>query len=327
LIDGHNLAHHLFMLPAGQRLGSEIAAQLVTLLSKYRDQFSGSRPEFEVCFDGGVRPDIPDPPGIRVLAAGHQNKADYLVVDRFRTHAYFGHDCLVITNDEEILTRVEIEGGATLRVYDFVRKQHPDSPEFQSPEVLERELFRRSRKEKLRIPEPELFLHRTSPIKPSYRKSKAVIQPVRPSETSPINVQISAELDVQILPQQPKPEFFYRITFSTWPVPEGVHFLMDSFCDKHRPEFINLLNSFDPEDLRPADLQVLAEFLVAECGDEAGFCTRGSLMNRVRLALLKADASGLSLSQLAQATGLKPLGLQGRIRGKSKGWLEVLFPV
>ena len=299
---------------------------MVNFLSNYRSQFKSPLPEFEVCFDGGVRPEIPDPPGIRVLAAGHQNKADYLVVDRFRTHAYFRHACLVITNDEEILTRVEAEGGATLRVFDFVRKQHPIQPQFQPPDVIEAALRKHLRKEKDAIRESEIFLHRISPIKPARTKPRIAARVSQSDLVPPKTAPVAEDLDVIISLNPPNIEPHYRITVMDWPVTEGVHFLMDSFCEKHRPEFIQLLDSFDRDSLRPADLQVLAEFLVAECGDEDGFGASGSLMNRVRLALLKAGASGLSLSQLAQATGLKPLGLQGRIRRKSKGWLEWIAP-
>ena len=46
-------------------------------------------------------------------------------------------------------------------------------------------------------------------------------------------------------------------------------------------------------------------------------------MDRVRLALLKAGDAGLNLGSLAQEIGVKPEGLQGRIKRKAKGWLSV----
>ncbi len=69
---------------------------------------------------------------------------------------------------------------------------------------------------------------------------------------------------------------------------------------------------------------MLAEFLRSACSAEPGFTHRGSLMDRVRLALLKAGDTGLDLAALAAEIGLKPEGLGGRIKRKANGWLEIL---
>lgn len=46
-------------------------------------------------------------------------------------------------------------------------------------------------------------------------------------------------------------------------------------------------------------------------------------MDRVRLALLSAGPAGLSLPQLASATGLPTAGLHRHIQRKAAGWLVI----
>ena len=113
----------------------------------------------------------------------------------------------------------------------------------------------------------------------------------------------------------------YYLTISTWPINTGVRFLLASFCSTHRLQFINLLDSFDLSQLRAEDLVILAEFLRTTCSAEPGFTHRGSLMDRVRLALLKAGDTGLDLATLAVEIDIKPEGLGGRIKRKANGWL------
>ncbi len=73
------------------------------------------------------------------------------------------------------------------------------------------------------------------------------------------------------------------------------------------------------------DLRALAELLLFTCGNEENFARRGSLMTRVRLALLEARGQSLSISALSTATGLKQHGLQGRIKAKADRWGVIIF--
>jgi len=333
LVDGHNLAHYMYNLRPGQRLTPAIAQRIVDTFARYRFQFSDHPPEIELCFDGGIRPLAGEPPGVRVLAAGPQNKADYLLLDRFRFHQFAGNACLVITNDEEIQDRLAQEGGAYLTTFDFVLFAHPDHPILLPPDDLpldglenlksHGESFaelsgatladaihrlgelrksgtsRRNRRRNLIVPStPELIVHSEVPISPAEENELATT--IQPPSTS-----------------------HYHLTIASWPVQAGVRFLLASFCQQHRPAFLSLLEEFDIDQLRPQDLSILADFLIASCGNESGFSRRGSLMDRVRLALLKAGPEGLDLPALAAEIGLKQEGLQGRIRRKSAGWLGI----
>ncbi len=116
---------------------------------------------------------------------------------------------------------------------------------------------------------------------------------------------------------------FYFLSIDTWPVEEGVRFLLNAFCPRHRAAYQDLIDTFDPADLRPADLRALAELLLHACGNEPGFARRGALMARVRLALLQARGEPLGLAELAERTGLKLNGLRGRIKEKAGKWVEI----
>ncbi len=136
IIDGHNLAFYLYNLRPGQRLSQKIAQMLVDHLSAYQNAFRTAIPQIELCFDGGVRPATADPVMMRILASGPHNKADYLVLDRFRFHAFSDRPCLVITNDGEIQEKIEQEGGSYLNVFDFVLLPHLITPVFLPPKDL-----------------------------------------------------------------------------------------------------------------------------------------------------------------------------------------------
>jgi hypothetical protein len=120
------------------------------------------------------------------------------------------------------------------------------------------------------------------------------------------------------------PQSLYRLTLTDWPVVSGMRFLIDSFCEEHRPEYAHLVENLVPEEFDSAHLEILAGLLLESCGKEPGFARSGPPMKRVRLALLKAGDARLTLAQLADKTGLNAFGLAGKIRQKSKGWLEIV---
>ncbi len=308
---------------------------LVDHLSAYQNTFRTAIPQIELCFDGGVRPTTADPVMMRILAAGPHNKADYLVLDRFRFHAYSHRPCMVITNDGEIQEKIEQEGGSYLNVFDFVLLPHLTTPVFlplQDLPVNKPGLKNQANQKRNPDINIELLgdpLTQFGRLKPPRKKPdrarpnlKVIPEPVPPPQD------LAIPAPVEYVPGRPgqtggEPAI-YCLTIPSWPVNAGVRFLLASFCSTHRPQFINLLDNFDVSQLRPEDLTVLAEFLCSTCSAEPGFTHRGSLMDRVRLALLKAGDTGLDLAGLAAEIGLKPDGLGGRIKRKANGWLAIL---
>jgi len=103
-----------------------------------------------------------------------------------------------------------------------------------------------------------------------------------------------------------------------------VHFLNQAFCTAHLAEYKDLLDLVDAENPALEDLRALADLLLHTYAEEEQFARRGSLMTRVRLALLQARGEPVCLSELAKATGLKKHGLQGRIKAKAGPWLVII---
>lgn len=111
-----------------------------------------------------------------------------------------------------------------------------------------------------------------------------------------------------------------------WPLEEGIRFLTRSFCPRHRIEHKDLIDLINPEKAAADDLRAMAELLLFACGNEENFARRGSIMARVRLALLQARGKPLSISALSALTGLNQRGLQGRIKAKADRWGVFVFP-
>jgi hypothetical protein len=363
IVDGHNLAYLLFDFKPGARLSPEIAERMAKFFSAYRAEFEGSAPQIELCFDGGVRPGSPDPEGVRILAAGHHNKADHLILDRFRVHQFFGQPCLAISNDMGVLDRIEQEGGATLKAFDLVLLRHPQRPIFMAPLELIAKFPDQHRKkrhklideaimdvnwrvralksDRITLPKQQLGRRAESPPPPPSKggqekigaipgapfRDRGVSNSCPPFEgggggDSSTSAQLPPAENGETSPLPSEPH--YTLTLANWPVVAGVKFLMSSFCKQHRPEFSGLVDPGNLSQLRSDDLIVLADFLRDRCSQEPSFAQQGSLMDRVRLALLKAGPDGLSLSQLAAETGLPLKGLQGRIKGKADRWLKII---
>jgi hypothetical protein len=118
-------------------------------------------------------------------------------------------------------------------------------------------------------------------------------------------------------------EPLFEISLDSWPIREGVRFLRGAFCDYHRKEFSDLLGSVDYQNLRYEDLIAVAELLLHACQGEANFYRRGSLMDRVRLALLSSGGEPLNLSELSERTGLPPKGLYQKIKAKGGRWVRL----
>lgn len=205
LIDGHNLAHHLFDLKGSPRLNAALAGQLVHHIARYRAAFGSLAPNFEIFFDGGVHPIEPDPPGIRVMAAGPRNTADRVILERFRFHFHLQQACLAITNDQEILDKIEHEGGAVLSVYAFVRLASALYPQFLPPDDVLAALPKMRPAAPEPIPAIRLEVERApAPSRAPRRKAPrpAPILPTAPAAPEPALAEIRA---TAALPTPPPP--------------------------------------------------------------------------------------------------------------------------
>jgi hypothetical protein len=329
VIDGNNLAHIAYNLPDNQKIDAQIDRRLIDDLARW---FTGHPLTLELCLDGSPE-QVDLPQGMRIFIREHPGKADDEILGRFRLHRHHNRPCLVITNDEYLQHEVEDEGGQTLASYHFVHLPSTTRPVFTDLHDLQVALKSPVRKrQKPRPPEPERIpypvstLSTVQPVNPSRNKKQ------KPAPASRLDFPASRETGEpaslpEIAPvalpspiQEPAPaEQHYRLTIQEWPLKRGLKFLQESFCQEHYPQ--DLLASVTPEDARSQDLVELASLLVQSCGSEPGFIQRGSIMDRIRLALLAAGEGGLTLNELDASLGKNAPGLRHILREKGKGWI------
>lgn len=343
LIDGNNLAHFLYTnLSPGQKMTPADSQRLITHLAAYARTYPDV--EIELCLDRFPGAWDPQPENPHIYYAEYPQTGDDLLLGRLWFHHLDGRACMMITNDQAILDEVAETGAASLRVYDFVRRPGLNSPVFRAPEELSAVSTPLTRVTKETL-HPEslqrsiyfrIITEDSQPVsrvqrKPDHLEDHFLTRQHCDETTLPAEDDLAAKLS---LPDGPvkiadKPALdgvegpYYILNLDQWPVEEGVRFLLNAFCPAHREKYQDLMSNFSIEALRPADLRALAELLLHACGDEPDFARHGSLMTRVRLALLQARGEPLSIKDLAARTGFKLPGLRGRIRQKARPWVII----
>jgi hypothetical protein len=330
IIDANNLAHHLDHLESGQPLSTSEVLRLATHLSSYA-KTAQPPVKVELCFDP-LPPgtEVPVLPWVRCLVAAPSSSADDLLRERFRYYHHHHARSIVITNDGEIREDVEDEGGECLLVYDFVRRSG-QSPVFRQPGEFKAVRIRSTapvQRKRLELDWSKLVPPLVVPGSPKVTAVEPL--PVRDelpmdSENNQQASSLTAANTEINLPDPAPPQPVYRLALENWPLENGLRFLLDAFCPAHQAEENWLLyRSLSASEIQSDDLRDLANLLRQRCGSEAGFAQQGSLMKRVRLALIQAEDQQLSLPELIEATSLNARGLQGRIREKASPWLEII---
>jgi hypothetical protein len=339
IIDGNNLAHWVYSITTNP-LSPTDSERLARHLAQYAMQYKRQISRIEVCFDRD--PLLPDllPGLLQILSADPPWKADDVVLGRHRFHVYQGNPVVVITNDGEIQDEISRSQGHFLSVYHFVIQTGMERPVFLPPkefslrlsgvaqkstrdeignmgEVLQHQQDKMVRGEKR---DSKIYTNPTARARKKERQARLIqdvtIQRGVNEDQPPVDLQQS----VTLLVPESQPEPIYRLSLETWPIEAGARFLLHSFCAQHRKEYALLVKSIGMSNMRSEDLRGLATDLEKSCGSETDFTRRGSLMDRVRLALIK-EGGELSLSQLADQAGIKVEGLQGRIKKKAEGWI------
>lgn len=362
LIDGNNLAYYLYPhLTRGKKMTPADSLRLIRHLSSYARTYSNEF-EIELCLDRmpGELPDLPD--GLRVMVADYSIDGDTLIMRRFWYHKETGRPCLVITNDEEMLEEVSEGGGASMRVFHFVRRPGLRSPVFRAPDeilplleenreapqdqnngqitvrVIRQQAEDRARNHTRAAP-LKVEIKTPSPQKPAADHSPAASQEKNPMPVEDLSLQSKAASTppadheeerlvlkeappAQLTGDQPAVGPYYRIDIDLWPPAEGIEFLRKQFCSRHRSIHAELIEAIDYDQPTQRDVHDLVDLLLQACGDEPNFARRGALMTRVQLALLQARGEWISLHELAARIDLPVEGLRGRIKKKASVWIN-----
>ncbi|HMN59642.1 MAG TPA: NYN domain-containing protein [Anaerolinea sp.] len=329
IVDGNNLAHQLYSLRKNSRVTLAHAQALTDLLADYLRANPAQRLHIHLFFDGNLAPSRPARVNLEVFPA-HDADDDIIqqVFECVREH----NQVVVVSGDEDLCMGVAGLGAVTLSAFEFILVHNPQAPRFIYPGSLPFDFQRIA-------PEPEEdapgfteadFTPETLEAVSVVEEPPPALDEIPPAEDTPsLDEPLVDSEPVDESAQVPEPEpapgpaltTWYRADPAAWPPAEGARFLAGAFCGRHRADAAALVHG--GQVLRPADLTALAALLVSTCGDEADFCARGSLMDRVRLALLKAKGDWVSLEALARAIRLSPVGLQGKIKKKAEKWVEI----
>jgi hypothetical protein len=359
LIDGNNLAHFLYQdLMPGQKMTEEISQRLMMHLDSYSRQHIGSV-TIELYLDRLPQGTPEFFSSLRVFPAEYPQTADDVLIDRFWYHHLVLQPCVVITNDEDILDEVKYAGGNFLRVFEYVRRRGLVNPVFLDPDEFP-PLHLPPKEEKakhtfqslrtsvyFRIGQDRInrISHKPEQQKLATAQAGVIIprltvpddlgdlfsapaqdEPGTQAELDQIPIErlsrLQQDAPIQAPPDNAQP--VYYLDLDHWPLSEGIRFLKQSFCPDHRKEYQDLLGAIDYTAVKPADLRAVAELLLYTCGSESSLPCHGSTMDRVRIALLLSGGSPLSLNEISQLTGLKPVGLSRKLKEKGGRWLRIL---
>jgi len=328
IIDGNNLARYLVPLAPDAPVTLEIDQKLAAQLSSWAAR--QARPVMvELCLDPRHAP--PAEQGrVQVYVAAAPASGDDAVLDRVRVHVVNGEDCLVISNDQELCAAAGEFQVDTWSVSGFVRRRDAHRPAFApAPQAVkpgrlpgEGSPASAAARSQAVVPTPfqQRAQHFAGQMQARRRQAQIDQAIARTLANQAASCDAPVEDDRAGAAAQPAPLLHYRLGLESWPASQGARFLCESFCPCHWAEIASLVGH--PAGLQAADLPVLAGLLLECCGQESDFVRRGgSLMDRVRLALLLAGPVGLSLPELARQTGAAPAALQRRLRRSGGKWL------
>jgi hypothetical protein len=337
ILDGNNFAHLLYDIPSGQKVTAAHDERLISQLAVYVDTHPHSQFDVLLCmdwFDSQAEQAV-FRPNLRISLPGSGQKADDDILGHVLYLKRTKQDFTVVTADQDLQDRVTGAGGTYVNLHDFVLLAHPEHPVFCPPENI-LPLRVKSRGRRRRLPAdpaatswPE-ELNTTAAASLASRPAKKPAtrrhQPQPESAAAEDNPSLIAEESIRAAEEQAPAmdEPRYRLSLEGWPVQAGVRFLTQSFCKQHCAEQKERIDALSGPSATYNDLLALAELLAATCADEPGFASQGSLMDRVRLALLRAPQHTLPLSALISQTGVNPSGLRRRLKEKAGDWIEII---
>lgn len=330
IIDGNNLAHFLYNLGPSRVIPPGVDALLVDALGAWaRTQ---SQPvEVELCLD--PRREKPTGnPWVTVFTADPGRRADGMIVGKVSHRVYAGDACLVVTNDKGLQARVADYQVRCIAVRDFVVPEQFARPTFiPLPTKIPKGLIPPSPEGDRGTPGPNVkerprLKRRPEDSAGEYDRLVAQTLAARNAKAGTAsggaaNGTLAGEI---VLPAAdvPAQTEIVRLTVDTWPAQPGAKFLKESFCSRHYPEVSILFKDAQP--LTSQDLPVLAEFLLEHCGAEGDFVRRGGcLMDRVRLALLRAVGLQLTFAEIAAQTGDSLSDVRRKVRQGAGRWVEI----
>ncbi len=326
IIDGNNLAHFLYNLGPSRLIPLEVDGLLVDALGAWA-RGQSQAVEVELCLDPR-REKAAGNAWVTVFTADHGRQADGMIVGKVSHRVYAGDACLVVTSDQELQARVAEYQVRCIAVWDFVVPSHLDRPTFiPLPAKIPKGVIPHSLEGDCATPGPAAKGRprlKRRPDDPAGEYDRLVAQTLatRRMNAGHAASEVSAGESARSVEEVQARTEIVRLTVQSWPAQPGAKFLKESFCPRHFPEVSVLFKDAQP--ITSEDLPILAEFLLEHCGVEADFVRRGGcLMDRVRLALLRAAGGRLTWAEIARQTGDSLSDVRRKVRQAAGRWVTI----
>ncbi|MEI7847486.1 MAG: NYN domain-containing protein [Chloroflexota bacterium] len=321
LIDGNNLAHEKYNLP-NRDVPLEVVQKLVSRLSVW------ARTHKERCsvflfldprYDYREHAE-----NISILIADPKDNefdADENIVKKVTEFARSNSACIVVTDDKPLRDRVAELNAKSISAGHFAQKSKTGE-EFSLPWHL----FHN-----------DLLQHTPRAADKHQSKTKTGNTQTAPEALLPATFEKSLPLDVQQPnnakptgaqetgpspePAEPLKKIAVQINIEQWPAKEGIHFLIQSACPRHRQRLVNM--DLD-ETLAPdKKLNEIFKLFLYLCRGEKDLLERGgSLMDQAKLLLLKKYPNPILLEDLEHSIKISA-GLKSKLNKNNGKWVEL----
>ncbi len=304
IIDGNNLAHEKFNLP-NRHVPHAMVKRLIERLSIWARSMENCR--VEVFFDAlPQNPEATD--HVRLNVAAPHSSADDDIVSEVIRLVKNQRNCVVVTEDRDLRERVHELGATSIRSHTFAKKSKTGQ-EFSFPDHLfDNGYFDR-------LPPP---VATTNPPLPT--RSEDVERPPDPPTKTPADPQTKPSKVEEL--EAVTAKIMVTINLENWPAQEGMQFLIQSACTRHRHRLEVLAAD---ESLSPGPrLGKVFDLFIYLCSGEKDLVTRaGSLMDLVRLILIQKKTHSLEYSELESLVGIKT-GFKSKLKKNSGKWVELV---
>ena len=314
IIDGNNLAHQKYTFE-GRDVPINVFERMISELEFWA---KSENCLVELCLD----PCPVECKATEYVSIYIENKkADDLVEERALYRTYEGVPCFVVTLDDELSDTVRSLGVHHIYSSDFTQRSGEHG-------FMTLPLFNKVKKilpdqEPVPVNQKNTQIHQKQHKKLKSSSNQSELGEIHKRTLQHANLfEVLSEEGSEII----SPETHYSIDVVNWPVKKGIEFILESACREHQNTLRDLIG--DTSQATQEDLLILFKEWSECCQTESDFVSRGgSLMDRVRLLLIKNHPQVLTLAQIKNLAGGNISGLNKKIWKYSPGWItEVVFP-
>ena len=321
LIDGNNLAHKKYNLP-NRDVPLEVVHKLVSLLSVWAHTH---KERCSVFLFLDPRYDYREhTEHISILIADptdNEFDADENIVKKVTEYARSNSACIVVTDDKPLRERVDELNAKSISARHFAQKSKTGE-EFSLPWHL-------FHNDPLQHTPKAVDKHPNTKKPGKNQPAHAAVAPTTAENIPPLDLKQpdkpkpTAAKETGSSPEslEPLKKIALSINIDHWPVKEGIHFLIQSACPRHRQRLVNM--ELD-ETLAPdKKLNEIFKLFLYLCRAEKDLLERGgSLMDQAKLLLIKKYPNPILLEDLEHSIKTNA-GLKSKLNKNNGKWVEL----